>query len=368
MNMGGEEAPPAWRSFADLPRAHGEPVIQCLLRAHPEDFVVDEELAFGADSEGEHCLLRVRKTDANTEWAARRLAALCGVPVKAVGYAGMKDRRAVTTQWFSVHIGPRPIPDWTPLEDDGIEVLECHRHRRKLRRGALAANRFILRLRGVQGDPDALARRVDLIARHGVPNYFGPQRFGRDEGNLFRADALFGDNQAGDSTSGARRNRRRAWHRDRHLLGLWLSAARSQLFNEVLALRVVRGDWQTALPGERLQLLGSHSHFLAEQIDDELRARVDSGDVQPTGPLFGDGSSLTTAEVAAIEAGVAAAFPRWIAGLAAADLRQERRPLRVLPEDLIMERTEPGQAVLRFSLPAGSYATAVLRELAHWDS
>lgn len=367
MTMPGDGALPSWRSFVDLPRAHGEPVIRCQLRVRPEDFLVDEELAFGPDGDGEHCLLRVRKTDANTEWAARRLAALCNVPVKAVGYAGLKDRRAVTTQWFSVHLGPRPIPNWTPLQDDGIEVLECHRHRRKLRRGVLASNQFMLRLRAVDGDPDALSRRVDLVARQGVPNYFGPQRFGRDDGNLVRADALFRGSQACDPTPGQEPKRHRSRHANRHLVGLWLSAARSQLFNEVLALRVARDDWQTALPGERLQLLGSHSHFLAEQIDEELRARVDSGDVQPTGPLFGDGEPLTAGEVAALESGVAAAFPRWIEGLAAANLRQERRALGVLPEQLTMERPQSDQVILRFSLPPGSYATAMLRELAIWD-
>jgi tRNA pseudouridine13 synthase len=165
-------------------------------------------------------------------------------------------------------------------------------------------------------------------------------------------------------------------------MGLWLSAARSQLFNEVLALRVERGDWHDALPGDRLQLSGSHSHFLAEAVDAAIRSRVESGDAQPTGPLFGAGEPLTTAEVAAIEAGVAAAFPGWIDGLAAAGLKQERRPLALFPEGLVMESVEPTpepsadavadstpgmpQLLLRFTLPAGSYATALLRELGVW--
>jgi len=349
----------AWRSFDTLPRAHGEPPIRCRLRAAPEDFVVDELLAFGADGEGEHCLLRVRKTGVNTDWAAQRLARCAGVSAKVVGYAGLKDRHAVTTQWFSVHLGPRPEPDWRPCLEDGIEVLESHRHRRKLRRGVLAGNRFQLRLREVAGDLDALASRVDSVAERGVPNYYGPQRFGRDEGNLYQADALFGGG-TGAATGGRRGGARR------HVRGLWLSAARSQLFNELLARRVERGDWCIALPGERLQLFGSHSHFLAAELDDDIRARVAAGDLQPTGPLLGAGEPLAAGTAGELEAAVAADFPRWVEGLAAAGLRQERRPLRLVPEDLRATRVDAGDVVLRFTLPPGCYATSLLRELAHW--
>ena len=348
---------PAWQTFDALPRAYGPPPITCRLRAAPADFVVDEILAFGPDGTGEHRLLKVRKTDCNTDWAARRIAALAGVPHKVVGYAGLKDRHAVTTQWFSVHLGPRPEPDWSALTADGIEVLECHPHQRKLRRGLLAGNVFTLVLREVSGDTDTLAARLDAVAQGGVPNYFGPQRFGRDDGNLHRAEALFGGVPA--RPAGGRRP-------DRHLLGLYLSAARSQLFNELLALRVERGDWREALPGERLQLLGSHSHFLAETIDARIRERVASGDVQPTGPLFGAGEPLTTAAVAVLEAGVVARFPAWLRGLADAGLKQERRPLVLHPEDLRLDWLAPDAVRLSFTLAAGSYATALLRELADW--
>ncbi|MGB5835391.1 MAG: tRNA pseudouridine(13) synthase TruD [Thiohalocapsa sp.] len=373
-----QPSPPVWQPFRRLPRAHGGPLISCRLRELAEDFVVDEILAFGPDREGEHCLLRVRKTDANTEWAARRLASVAGVPAKAVGYAGLKDRHAVTTQWFSVHLGPRPEPSWDVLRADGIEVLESHRHQRKLRRGVLVGNRFELRLRDVRGDPDALAQRIDRLTAQGVPNYFGPQRFGRDQANLHHADTLFHaeargstGNGSGDSARNeATGSRREAPRVSRHMKGLWLSAARSQLFNEVLARRVQRNDWHRALPGERLQLSGSHSHFLTETVDDAIRTRVASGDAQPTGPLFGAGDPLTSGAVADLEADVAAAFPSWIAGLAAAGLRQERRPLVLVPEGLAMERPTSDlasdQLLLRFVLPAGSYATTLLRELADW--
>ncbi|MFP4245890.1 MAG: tRNA pseudouridine(13) synthase TruD [Halochromatium sp.] len=337
-----------WRTFAQLPTAFGGPVLSARLRARPEDFIVDEQLAFGPDGDGEHVLLRVRKTSANTEWVARRLAALAGVSVKAVGYAGLKDRHAVTTQWFSVHLGKLPEPRWRLLAEEGIEVLEQHRHRRKLKRGSLSGNRFQIRLREVAGDRDAAAARIATLTARGAPNYFGPQRFGRGEGNLFRAQALF----AGAAPRASRQQQ-----------GLWLSAVRSQLFNEVLARRIERDDWATALVGDRLQLRGSQSHFLVETLDERLLERVRSGDAMPTGPLFGEGEPLTEAAVRALEEQVAADSPDWVAGLAAAGLKQERRALRLDIEGLELEPVAETELDLRFQLPAGSYATTLIREL-----
>ncbi|MBK5929600.1 tRNA pseudouridine(13) synthase TruD [Halochromatium salexigens] len=340
-----------WRSFDQLPYAFGGPLLGARLRECPEDFIVDEILAFGPDGDGEHALLRIRKTSANTDWVARRLASLAGVSVKAVGYAGLKDRHAVTTQWFSVHLGQLPEPRWRLLAEEGIEVLEQHRHRRKLKRGSLAGNQFQIRLREVAGDLDAVAARIALLAARGVPNYFGPQRFGRGEGNLFRAQALF----AGTAPRASR-----------HQQGLWLSAARSQLFNEVLAQRVERADWAMARVGDRLQLRGSHSHFLVQDIDERILERLHLGDVIPTGPLFGAGEPLTEGAVRALEAAVGADYPDWIAGLTAAGLKQERRALRLDIEHLEFECASPTEASLVFTLPAGSYATSVLRELTTW--
>ncbi len=313
--------------------------------------MVDEILAFGPDGDGEHALLRIRKTSANTEWVARRIASLASVSVKMVGYAGLKDRHAVTTQWFSVHLGNAPEPRWRLLAEDGIEVLEQHRHRRKLKRGSLAGNQFRIRLREISGDLDAAALKLETLVTAGVPNYFGPQRFGRHESNLLRAQALFD----GVAPRASRQQR-----------GLWLSAVRSQLFNELLARRVERDDWRTALIGDRLQLRGSHSHFLVDSVDEGISERLRSGDLSPTGPLFGDGESLTESQVRALEDEVAADYSDWIAGLAAAGLKQERRALRLDIEALELERIAPTEATLGFTLPAGSYATSVLRELTRW--
>jgi len=341
----------SWRSFSELPYAFGGPEVSAQLRMQPADFMVDEILAFGPDGDGEHALLRIRKTSANTEGVARRIASLAGVSVKAVGYAGLKDRHAVTTQWFSVYLSSLPEPRWRLLAEDGIEVLEQHRHRRKLKRGSLAGNRFRIRLRQICGDLDAAASKLETLASKGVPNYFGPQRFGRAEGNLLRAQALF----AGVAPRASR-----------HQRGLWLSAARSQLFNELLARRVERNDWRRALVGDRLQLRGSHSHFLVDSVDERIAERLRSGDLMPTGPLFGDGEPLTASQVRALEEEVAGDYPDWVAGLAAVGLKQERRALRLDIEELEFQALSSNDAVLSFTLPAGSYATSVLREFTTW--
>jgi tRNA pseudouridine13 synthase len=338
-------------TFDALPRALGEPLGVGRLRVESADFEVVERLGFAPDGEGDHVLIRVRKTDCNTEWVARRLAELAGCNPSDLGYAGLKDRRAVTTQWFSM---PRPRagePDWAALAGEGIEVLEVHAHRRKLRRGTLAGNAFRVRIRDLPINTAPLERRVAAIAARGVPNYFGEQRFGRGGCNLARADALF----------------RRAIRRpSRHQQGLWLSAARSQIFNEVLAERVRRGVWDSPLPGDCLRLAGSHSFFRADSIDETLVARCEAKDLHPTGPLWGAGEPSSGGEVLALEEAVAAAHSGWPEGLSRFGLRQERRPLRLMATALRCTRTPDG-LVLAFDLPAGAYATSVLREILAWQ-
>ncbi len=344
--------PLTWTAFTDLPMAYGEPPIKGLLRASAADFQVDEELDFGPDGEGEHQLLRLRKTDANTEWVAKQLASFRGAPVSVVGYAGMKDRHAVTTQWFSVQVPLSKDPDWSSLDVPGVEILEVHRHGRKLRRGALSGNRFRITLRAVTGDLEALEERLHQIGERGVPNYFGAQRFGNREGNLYRADALF------------RGEIRRV---KRHLKGIWLSAARSQLFNQVLASRVERDDWDRPIPGDRMQLAGSRSHFLAIIVDDELQQRTRTLDIHPTGPLWGEGDRLADDECAALEDQALAGFAFWRNGLVNEGLRQERRALRMPVDDLEWGSGADDSIEIGFRLGVGCFATAFLREIVDWE-
>jgi tRNA pseudouridine13 synthase len=342
--------PPFGTPFQSLPYAHGGPLGTGRLRTEPADFVVEEDLGFPPDGAGGHRLLRVRKTGQNTDWVAGRLAKTAGVAPRDCGYAGLKDRQAVTTQWFSLPQPRRVEPDWTALGSEGIEVLEVHCHGRKLRRGALAGNRFCIRVRDWSPDAAALAGRLAVVRRAGVPNWFGEQRFGRGGANLARADALFN---------------RRVRPPARHQLGLWLSAARAQMFNEVLMARVRRGDWNRPLPGDCLNLAGSHTWFPAPTIDDTLCERCSRFDLHPTGPLWGCGEPPTQGEPLALECSCAARFPGWPEGLARHGLEHERRALRLVVPDLEAVPVAGGWE-LRFSLPAGAYATALLREFLGW--
>lgn len=318
------------------------------MRESPEDFRVDELDAFEPSGAGEHVLLDVEKRGMNTGFVAKRIAQWAGVPDMGVSYAGMKDRHAVTRQRFSVHLPGRDAPDIAALEGDGLRVRGQARHARKLPRGALAGNRFDLLLRGVQGDAGAIEHRLQSIAARGVPNAFGEQRFGHGGGNVAEALAMFAGRRV-------RREQR----------GMLLSAARAELFNRVLAARVANGTWDRALPGEAWILDGSRSVFGPEPFDDALAARLAAFDIHPSGPLWGMGELRTADDARALELAVletpdAAPLAR---GLERAGLRQERRALRLRPADFAWERPAPDVLRLRFNLPPGTYATAVLAEL-----
>lgn len=302
--------------------------------------------AFAASGSGEHLLLRVQKRGMNTTHAARLLADWAGVPVSAIGYAGMKDRHALTTQRFSIWLPKRQMPALESLQQEDLQVLEHTWHGRKLTRGALDGNRFELRLRNVQGEPAAIEARLLQIARRGVPNAFGEQRFGHQGGNLDAARAMF----AG----------RRVTREKRSLL---LSAARSELFNRILAERIRRQAWDRALPGEVFVLDGSRSIFGPQVLDQSLIQRLAEGDIHPGGALWGAGQLRSADQVREIETAVAEAEPELAAGLVAAGLKQERRALRVRPQNLRWHWLDAHTLGLEFGLPAGSYATAVLHAL-----
>jgi tRNA pseudouridine13 synthase len=332
--------------------AWGGPPARGTLRAGPEDFEVQELPLLEPAEQGEHVWLLIRKRLENTGQVARKLARLAGVPQREIGYAGLKDRNAVTAQWFSVCLPGGAEPDWRAIESDNVMVLRRARHHRKLRRGALRGNAFRIRVRDVIGDRTTLEARLGAVGAGGVPNYFGEQRFGRGGSNLRAAERLF---------SGAAA---RLSHEQR---GLALSAARSCLFNQVLSRRVESRSWDRPLPGEALQLEGTHSFFVALEPDDTLQQRVRVGDVHPTGPLYGQGDSPAAAEALRLELECLAPHESWRRGLAAAGLRQERRSLRLPVGDLRWSWPDPECLELRFNLPAGGFATSVLRELVRND-
>lgn len=334
----------------DLPFSHGGPVLQVSLRASADDFQVVEELGFEPSGNGEHAFLVIEKRDTNTEWVARQLAEAAGVAPMAVGFAGLKDRHAVTRQSFSVHLPGQAGPDWSALEIPGVSIVSAQRHNRKLKRGAHRGNRFRIVLRDVRGDCAAAEQRLGMIASAGVPNYFGEQRFGRDGENLRSALALFGGARLGRSQR-----------------GFALSAARSWLFNRLLGLRVSDGSWNQGVEGEVWMLAGTHSIFGPQPHDAELLARVARFDIDPTGPLWGRGVLRSEARAAELEHAAAALEPRMAAGLVATDMAQERRSLRLLAQDLSHSWLADNALEVSFRLPAGTFATAVLRELCDWQ-
>ncbi|WP_226667630.1 tRNA pseudouridine(13) synthase TruD [Microbulbifer aggregans] len=308
----------------DWPRALGGAAIKGDFRTEPEDFIVDE-LAAPMAGEGEHVYLQIRKRGANTGYVAQQLAQLAGVQNNDVGFFGLKDRHAVTTQWFSVWLAQKPEPDWSQIESDEVTLLQSYRGQRKLRRGEHSGNRFQIRLRNIQGDRDAAEAVLARVAS-GVPNYFGEQRFGHNGGNLDLVERILAEQAAG--------KRKRL---PRSQKSFAISAARSWLFNQVLASRIKAGNWQEVLEGEP--------------------------DTSPSGPLWGRGRNAATAEQLGLEEEAMLPWRNWRDWLEHCGLSQERRDLILRPEGFSFEWSGD-DLKLAFALPPGTFATALLREIA----
>jgi tRNA pseudouridine13 synthase len=319
MNAAAPRPLPAW------PRAGPGSGARAVLKRFNEDFRVTELPLQPPGGQGEHLWLEVEKNGANTAFVAQQLAAAAGVAPRDVGYAGLKDRHAVTRQWFSVHLPGGETPELTRLEHPEFQVLGQARHVKKLRPGDLLGNRFRIVLRDVAGDRGAIEAKLQAVAAQGAPNYFGAQRFGFEGGNVELGRAML-----------AREIRVR--HPKKQ--GLYLSAVRSLIFNEVLAQRIAQGLWGQVLTGDVLDTAGL-----------------------PTGPLWGRGRLATTGAALALESAVAERHAALCHGLEHAGLAQERRALVVRPAGLAWAWPQAHELVLDFELPAGAYATEVLNEI-----
>lgn len=282
-----------------------------------------ELLGIEFSGDGEHDWLWVEKSGSNTAWVADQLARHAGVSSRDVGYSGLKDRHAVTRQWFSVRRPTGEGTDWDAVDLEGVTLLERHRHQRKLKRGAHRGNAFRIALRGneVAAHRDELVARLRRIAGEGVPNYFGEQRFGRDGGNVALGEAVL----AGRRMSRSQRS-------------LGLSAVRSRHFNDELSARVEADSWNRLQPGDTANLDGSGSVFAVDDVTDELAQRCADFDIHPCGTL----PSLEAAGVKAVS-----------------------RPLRIRVEELQWKFSD-GALRLEFRLRKGSFATSVLRELVRY--
>jgi tRNA pseudouridine13 synthase len=325
------------------PKAEGAPRI----RASPEDFVVDELPLYPAEGEGGHTFVRIEKRGRNTEEVVRALARALGIKPADVGYAGRKDRNAITRQWISLPgVAPEALAS---IELPGVAILEAIPHPHKLRTGQLRGNRFEIWVRDVD---DALAAEAEArIARMcavGMPNRFGEQRFGHGGENVERGREIL----EGGKGRGDRRSQR-----------FLLSALQSQVFNHVLAERAT--PLETVELGDVAQVVASGGLFVVEDLERE-NERAAAFEISATGPIFGTKMKSPSGAVAEREAAVMQAMglppmdalkpPRGIR------LRGARRPLRVCLEDTSLERSG-GDCLLRATLPAGSYITVLLEEL-----
>jgi tRNA pseudouridine13 synthase len=317
-----------YTTLPQWPKAYPASGASATLKLLNEDFIVTELPLQLPSGEGEHIWLDIEKNGANTAFVAKALAEAAGVQERDVGYAGLKDRYAITRQWFSIYLPKGETPDLTLLQHPEFKVLSQSRHVKKLRPGDLQGNRFRIVLRDVTGDPDAIQAieaNLKSVASHGAPNYFGAQRFGFEGGNVAQGRAMLA---------------REIRVRNPKKKGIYLSAVRSFVFNEVLALRIQQGLWGKTLPGDVMDEAG-----------------------RPTGPLWGRGRVITTDQAQALENGVAERHATLCGGMEHAGLDQERRALVASPVEMSWEWPQANQLVLTFSLSAGTYATSVLNEI-----
>ena len=328
---------------ADLPGTGGR------VGGQPEDFRVEEVPLYSPSGEGAHLYVRLQKRGWTTPDATRFLAKAAGVSPRDVGYAGLKDKHAITTQWVSLPVGGRPVDEWRL--PDGLEVLEVSHHKNKLRTGHLLANRFVIILKDVETEALANARALaERLARVGLPNFFGHQRFGHRGRNLDKALFWLRANERRGPKGGFKNK-------------LHASVIQSEAFNRYAIARIERG-LETLLLGEVVRLDGSGSRFVVTDLDAEAK-RYASGDLHPQGPLFGPKMYAAADRALELETEVVeslglseaerAALARFAPGT--------RRDLMLRPEALEIQARDDGELGLSFTLPPGSYATQVTREL-----
>ena len=333
------------------PHVYGAPTSQATFKSTPDDFHVNELFKGSFSGEGEHILLNIEKRGLTTGDLVKSLAILINKPIRLISYAGLKDRQALTTQWISIHAPGEVIEGVGALESAGWRVLEHTRHHKKLRPGFLTGNQFMVRLRDVT-DIANLLERIELVKAYGVPNYFGEQRFGREGGNLIKAEELLVKNRK---------------VKDRFLKGIYFSAARSWLFNLILAKRVQEKTWNIPIAGDVMHLSGTHSIFTIDEVDDSLFQRIKEKDISPASPMPGKGKAMAKGDAQQLISETYTAWKPWIDGLEKHGLEEAWRA-NILSVEALEYAIIDDTVELTFTLPAGSYATTVLRELVSYES
>lgn len=321
---------------------YGKPTSVANFKAEPEHFIVTETLGFEPIGEGEHLFLLIEKTQLNTQQVCEHLAKFFSKRLRDIGYAGLKDKQSISRQWFSVQMNVLQQPDLAGLETDLIKLVKTVRHNKKLKVGALSSNHFDIRLTQVE-DIDALTNALEK-AKQGVPNYFGLQRFGFKGNNLNWANRM----ASGEVI------------KNKKIKGFALSASRSYLFNQAVSKRVEQQIFNTAKDGDVFILSGSNS-FFSDPVDDNIITRLNEGDIQISAPLVGSGELASGGEIAELEQEAVSEFENWSTMLADNGLKQERRSIKLIPNNMSWQ-IEGQDVVVSFQLNTGCFATSVLRE------
>lgn len=367
-----------------LPQPYVLPLSSAQFKCEPTDFMVTELLDVAFTELGEHYWMLIKKTGMNTDYLAQRLAKWANIPKRDVGYSGLKDRQAVTVQWFSLRLPKGQLPS-TQFELDNqengekAEVISTHWHNRKLNRNTHQANHFVITLVNVLGNYEDVDIALQTIKQQGVPNYFGSQRFGHQGNNIEEALTWFAqieEDRAEKSNKAASKSDNQSYKpykklhkKQRAKQSLLLSAARSAIFNKILAHRVLDGSWNTGLTGEVFNLAGTGSVFTSEIVDKVLQQRLDKMDIHPTGALWGveiKSSAMTQQDVRLLEHEVmtqSAILTSLATGLETLEVKASRRALRLMPQNLQWCWQDQQKLQLEFSLPSGSFATSVLASL-----
>lgn len=333
--------------LAPLAYLCGKPIAKAKIKAKPEHFKVIEQLGFEFTGQGEHLMIRIRKTGENTSFVANELAKACGVTSKDIGWAGLKDRHAVTEQWLSVHLPQTVLPDFSEFlaQYPSIEILDTARHNKKLRPGDLQGNDFVITLTEVSDIADVEARLVRL-KDSGVPNYFGAQRFGNDGNNLSEARRWGRDNVR---------------TRNQNQRSLYLSTARSWIFNHIVSARIQQGLFTCFIDGD-IALSASEPVVVTSELLNDYNQRLAAGDVVISAALAGDNCLPTQAAGLALEQPYLDAEPDLMKLICGNRMRHDRRNIALMPQQLSWSCTD-NQVILSFSLDAGCFATSILREL-----
>jgi tRNA pseudouridine13 synthase len=334
---------------------HSEPEARGTFKQQPEDFIVQEILGYEPLGEGEHIYLWVRKEGLNTAYLAEQIAKFAQLPLRAVTYAGRKDKHSVSEQWFGVHKPGKAEYDWSKLGVPGATVLKAIRHNKKLRTGVLKGNKFTILLRDVI-KTDALEKRIEQVNVSGAPNYYGPQRFGDSRYDPKGSNLVLAEKMLEGETI-----------RNRNKRSMAISALRSWLFNEVLSERIAAGYFNQPLEGDVMSLAGNASYFVSEHIDETINQRLADRDIYISAPLWGKGELASTDSALALEKSVISKHPIVSKTLADLGLEQERRPIVLYPSNLTWT-WQQNNLRIAFDLPSGTFATSILREILHIES